>query len=196
MIKNIRSHLQKHKDFRALMREGVQGINDADPRPVALLLGSLQFAGGWYLFVPFARFLPPFNKLFEALPPWVWAVYFVLSGIAAMVSSLLPDGARYLCARFSISVWMFFNWFFLTVTSLMTAMWILNDGKGSFSYGIGLAFFPCLSAASVWTARRMRQILADETSEEFAQEHHVRDLRNAAIKRSARLKKNAEPLEF
>jgi len=194
MIKNIRAHLQRHGDFRAMMRDGARQTHEADPRPVGLLLGSLQFAGGWYLFVPFARFLPPFTKLFEAMPPWAWALYFIVSGFAQMVSSLLPDGMRYLCTRFRVSIWMFFNWFFLTVTSFLTVVWILNEG-GTANYGLTLGFFPCLATAAAWKAHRLREILADETAEELEQNHHVREIKEAAVARAERLKASTEPLE-
>ena len=170
------------------MSAGALQMRESDPRPVGLLLGSLQFAGGWYLFVPFARFMPPFTKLFEALPPWSWAIYFILSGIAAMVSSLLPDGVRYLSVRFLVSTWMFFNWFFLTVTSFLTAAWVLNDGQGAANYGISLAFFPCLAVASAWKAHLLRQLLADETAETVEQENHIVELKSAAAARDERLK--------
>jgi len=187
MIENIKAHLQKQRDFRATVSAGVGRLNDSDPRAVALLLGSLQFAGGWYLFVPFAMFLPPFNKLFEVLPSWFWAIYFITSGIAAMVSSLLPDGVIYLRARFLIAIWMVFNWCFFVATSYLTVMWVLKD-KDAVSYGLALAFYPCLAAGSLWTARRTRQLLADETAEEFDQDHHIRELKHAAAVRDERLK--------
>jgi len=187
MIKNIRAHSQKHRCFGAILHQAAPQLREADSRPVGLLLGSLQFAGGCYLFVPFTRFLPPFSKLCEVLPSWVWAIYFTMSGLAAVVSSLQPDGARYLPSRFLIAVWMFFNWCFLTVTSLLALLWALNGG-GDVSYGFAFAFYPCLALAALWKARRVRQLLADETAEESEQENHVRELKKAAAIRDERLK--------
>ncbi len=177
------------------MGNGLRSLNESDPRPIGLLLGSLQFAGGWYLFVPFARFLPPFTKLFEALPAWFWAIYFIMSGLAGMVSSLMPDGIRYLSRRFLISIWLFANWFFLTVTGFLTALWSL-DGGTPVNYGIALAFFPCLSAAALWKTYRVRQMLADETAEEIEQENHVRELKSAATARNERFKATGYTVEI
>ena len=188
MIENIRAHLQKQRDFRALLHEGARELREADPRAVGLLLGTLLFAGGWYLFVPFARFVPPFSKLFDALPAWAWAIYFIMSGIVAMVSSLLPDGTRFLCARFRVAVWMFFNWCFLTITSFLAVLWTLNDGAGAVNYGIAFAFYPCLMVAATWKVLRVRQMLADETAEDAEQDNHVRELKEAAAARDERLK--------
>jgi len=195
MIKNIREYLQSHRVLRALMGNGLQSLNNSDPRAIGLLLGSLQFAGGWYLFVPFARFMPPFSKLFEACPAWAWAIYFIVSGIAGMASPILPDGVRYLYSRFLISVWMFFNWFFLTITSALTAVWVLN-GKADVNYGIALAFFPCLALASAWKVLRVRQMLADETAEALEQENHVKELKKAADARDKRIKATAALVEI
>jgi len=196
MIENIKAHLQKQRDFRATLKAGVGRLHESDPRPVGLLLGSLQFAGGWYLFVPFTRFLPPFSKLFEVLPSWVWAIYFILSGVTAMVSSIMPDRASFLPTRFFISVWMFSNWCFLSVTSVLAAMWIVNGESGAMNYGIALAFYPCLTLASFWKALRVRQILADETAEEVEQDHHIEELKKAAVERENRLKASAVPMEI
>ena len=188
MIENIKAQWQRHRDFRAVLREGAQQLREADPRPIGLLLGTLQFAGGWYLFVPFARFVPPFSKLFDALPAWAWAIYFIMSGIVAMVSSLLPDGTRFLCARFRVAVWMFFNWCFLTITSFLAVMWIAHGGAGAVNYGIAFAFYPCLAAAATWKVLCVRQMLADETAEDAEQDNHVRELKEAAAARDERLK--------
>lgn len=196
MIENIRAYLQRQRDFRAMLRDGVGRLGESDPRAIGLLLGSLQFAGGWYLLVPYTRFLPPFSKLFEVLPSWAWAMYFIVSGIVAMVSSVLPDGANFLRARFLIATWVFFNWCFLSMTSLLAAVWTLRDRQGAVSYGIALGFYPCLTAAALWTSLRVRQILADETAEEFEQERHIAQLKDAAAERGERLKEVAALPKF
>lgn len=174
----------RHTHHRALI---------SDTRMVGGLLALLQFAGGFYLFLPNAQFLPPFHKLCELIPSWGFAIYFILSGAVGGVATDLPDGLPYTRWRFWNALWMFFNWCFLSVTTILTLAYLWHHPDSGIVYGVAVSFYPCLTAAAAWKARRLRGLLCEEEAEQNAEQEHKRQLQSAARRTENRMRATAKP---